>query len=236
MYKEDNSPYSLWANKANEEIHFSRERVESFQERLEGQDKINLSDASVRRLLREIVRLQNQRKLKPLNLQGFLIYSPENSFLRTFETEVQIQPLGIKGEGLFKLLTVLSSVSNSERLNEIKKQLTLLDWFDDFEVVGNASTGERTINIRDKFLDENLSYFTQKSANEGFLFLLFCFTLFVSQETPSFFAIDNVDASLNPKLCSRLVKDLVALSKKHEKQAILTTHNPAHFGWAGLER
>jgi predicted ATPase len=128
---------------------------------------------------------------------------------------------------LFKLLTVLSSVSNLERLTEIKKQLTLLDWFDDFELASNSPLGQKNINIRDKFLDENLAYFTQKSANEGFLFLLFYFTLFISQETPSFFAIDNVDASLNPKLCSRLVKDLAVLSKKHDKQAILTTHNPA---------
>lgn len=43
-----------------------------------------------------------------LTLTSFLIFSPENSSLRIFNEEGQIQPLGIKGEGLFKLLTVLS--------------------------------------------------------------------------------------------------------------------------------
>lgn len=67
----------------------------------------------------------------------------------------------------------------------------------------------------------------QRSANEGFLFLLFYFALFISPDTPAFFAIDNVDASLNPKLCSELLKEIAALAEKHKKQAILTTHNPA---------
>jgi len=147
--------------------------------------------------------------------------------LRTFETEQQIQPLGIKGEGLFKLLTVLSSDKNKDRLGKIKSELTLLDWFGDFNIASNLPFGERSINIKDRYLDESLSYFTQKSANEGFLFLLFYFTLFISRETPSFFAIDNIDASLNPKLCSRLLKELASLAKKHDKQAIVTTHNPA---------
>ena len=163
----------------------------------------------------------------PSGFEDFLIYSPENTSLRTFETEEQIQPLGIKGEGLFKLLTVLSREQDQERLKEIKNQLTLLDWFEDFEVKSGLSTGERTLSIKDKYLDENLSYFTQKSVNEGFLFLLFYFTLFISRETPSFFAIDNIDASLNPKLCRQLLKELSELAKTHNKQAIVTTHNPA---------
>ncbi len=209
-----------WSNTAHKGIELWAEALARLQRQVQSR---KVSEERRREVLREI----NQARSIPLGLRQFLIYSPENSSLRTFETEGQIQPLGMKGEGLFKLLTVLSNASNLERLTEIKKHLALLDWFDDFEVVSNSPLGQKNINIRDKFLDETLAYFTQKSANEGFLFLLFYFTLFISQETPSFFAIDNIDASLNPKLCSRLVKDLVALSKEHGKQAILTTHNPA---------
>jgi energy-coupling factor transporter ATP-binding protein EcfA2 len=36
-------------------------------------------------------------------LSGFVIYSPENSALRIFEREGQIEPLGINGEGLLKV-------------------------------------------------------------------------------------------------------------------------------------
>ena len=59
------------------------------------------------------------------------------------------------------------------------------------------------------------------------MYLLFYFTLFISKDTPQFFAIDNIDASLNPKLCMVLTRNLAALAKKHKKQAIVTTHNPA---------
>ena len=59
------------------------------------------------------------------------------------------------------------------------------------------------------------------------MYLLFYFTLFISPYTPSFFAIDNIDNALNPKLCSELTLQLAVLAKQHNKQVILTTHNPA---------
>ena len=46
-------------------------------------------------------------------LKGFVIYSPETSALRTFEKEGQILPLGVRGEGLLKLLHVLSKVNQT---------------------------------------------------------------------------------------------------------------------------
>lgn len=160
-------------------------------------------------------------------LISFLLYSPENSALRRFEDEGQIQPLGIRGEGLFKLLTVLARPENADRLAEIQERLQLLDWFGEFQVGGNIALGERNLRIRDQYLDGDLAYFTQRSANEGFLFLLFYFTLFVAKETPRFFAVDNIDASLNPKLCAELLRQLCELAAKYDKQVILTTHNPA---------
>ncbi|MEI9910094.1 MAG: AAA family ATPase [Bacteroidota bacterium] len=66
----------------------------------------------------------------------------------------------------------------------------------------------------------------QRVANEGFLFLLFYLTLFVSEKTPKFFAIDNIDSSFNPKLCKELIQRLIRLSKTFKKQVIVTTHNP----------
>ena len=159
-------------------------------------------------------------------IQEFIIYSPENQALRTFEKEGQIQPLGINGEGLFKLLKVLNS-DNQEQLNEINKKLQLIDWFQDFEAPPNLSSIQNSLQIKDRYLDPDLAYFDQRSSNEGFLFLLFYFALFISDITPKFFAIDNIDASLNPRLCRRLMQELVELATKHDKQVIFTTHNPA---------
>ncbi|MEG4328041.1 AAA family ATPase, partial [Microcoleus sp. herbarium5] len=160
-------------------------------------------------------------------LINFTIYSPENQALRTFEKEGQIQPLGINGEGLFKLIKFLNSETNQDKLNQIKEKLQLIDWFRNFEVPENLSPMQTSLQIKDKYLDRDLTYFDQKSSNEGFLFLLFYFALFISDLTPKFFAIDNIDASLNPRLCRRLMQELVELAKKHDKQVIFTTHNPA---------
>ena len=157
---------------------------------------------------------------------NFLIYAPENTFLRKFEEESQIEPLGIRGEGLFKLLSVMSQ-ETPEEFQEIIENLELIDWFDGFEIPKDLVFTERRIRIKDRFLEAGLQYFDQRSSNEGFLFLMFYFALFISKYTPKFFAIDNIDASLNPKLCIELIKILTKLAKKHDKQVIFTTHNPA---------
>lgn len=160
------------------------------------------------------------------NISNFIIYAPENTFLRKFEEESQIEPLGIRGEGLFKLLSVMSQ-ETPEEFQEIIENLELIDWFDGFEIPKDLVFTERRIKIKDRFLEEGLQYFDQRSSNEGFLFLMFYFALFISKYTPKFFAIDNIDASLNPKLCIELIKILTKLAKKHDKQVIFTTHNPA---------
>ena len=157
---------------------------------------------------------------------NFLIYAPENTFLRRFEEESQIEPLGIRGEGLFKLLSVMNQ-ETPEEFQEIIENLELIDWFEGFEIPKDLVFTERRIRIKDRFLEEGLQYFDQRSSNEGFLFLMFYFALFISKYTPKFFAIDNIDASLNPKLCIELIKILTILAKKHDKQVIFTTHNPA---------
>jgi hypothetical protein len=159
------------------------------------------------------------------SISTFLLYAPENTALRTFQAEGQILPLGVKGEGLFAHLRNLAQ-KDEPTLLEIIDRLSLLDWFDRFDIPKDLGPGERSLRIRDRYLAEG-ALFDQRSANEGFLMLLYYLTLFASPQTPRFFAVDNIDAALNPKLCSRLVETLVALAKKHDKQAILTTHNPA---------
>jgi hypothetical protein len=183
----------------------------------------------------DLVRLESERLPEDLErlitrksgtLPGFLVYAPENSALRTFQAEGQILPLGIRGEGLFAHLKALHSETYRDRLEKIKKQLTLIDWFEGFDIPDDLSPGERSIRIRDRFLPDD-ALFDQRSANEGFLFLLFYLTLFISPDTPAFFSIDNIDSSLNPKLCLALLQQLAVLAKDHDKQVILTTHNPA---------
>jgi len=159
--------------------------------------------------------------------KNFLIYSPENTSLRTFEKEGQIEPLGIYGEGLFKLLKYFASQKDQSEMTELKSYLKLLGWFEDFSIPKHLFEGESFLQIKDKFLDKNIEYYDQKSANEGFLFILFYFSLLISDFTPKFFAIDNIEASLNPKLCTKVIKSICELAKSKSKQIVVTTHSPS---------
>lgn len=168
-------------------------------------------------------------------LENFLIYSPEHTSLRSFQKEGQIEPLGINGEGLLKLISVISEDSDKSDINEIKSSLKLLGWFEDFKLTDEAILSTKGIEVRDHYIANDRKYLDHMSTNEGFLFLLFYFAAITSKLTPKFFAIDNIDASLNPKLCEELIRKLVLLAKKHDKQIILTTHNPATLDGLNLD-
>lgn len=154
---------------------------------------------------------------------NFFIYSPENTALRTFEKEGQILPLGINGEGLLKLLKVVNNYEDKSYITTIIESLKLFNWFEDITIPAKE-TIENHVIIKDKYLYREID---QRSANEGFLFILFYITLIVAKETPKAFAIDNIDASLNPKLCTKLMTIIADLAQKYDKQIFLTTHNPA---------
>jgi predicted ATPase len=159
----------------------------------------------------------------------FMIYAPENTVLRSPPPEGAIQPLGVKGEGLFKLLESFGTDDEKfrARLDELKQKLHLFGWFDDFLVPDESATAQARLQIKDIWTHTSHALFDQRSANEGFLYVLFYLTLLISWRTPKFFAIDNIDNSLNPKLCSALMRQIVELAKKYDKQVICTTHNPS---------
>lgn len=239
----DNKPYSKWEYTKTPIIANTTQSLDE----AENAFKIFQNNQVLKNLVQIKMTEEKSRFLKDLNgdemkeaarlytdaiyenrtrISDFLIYSPENSSLRTFAKPGQIEPLGIGGEGLFKLLKYFAS-HETENLNEIKSYLNLFDWFEDFTIREGLSEGESFLQIKDRYLDSKIIDFDQRSSNEGFLFVLFYFSLLISDKTPSFFAIDNIEASLNPKLCTKLVKYIAELAKKHNKQVILTTHNPA---------
>lgn len=169
----------------------------------------------------------NISRLRSKILSSFVIFSPEESMLRKFDKESGVYPLGKNGDGLFKYLKDLcQNTKYQELLNEIIDNLYLLDWFDDMSIPENQLSNDYSIKLKDRFIEDTIEYIDQRSTNEVFLFLLFYVILFVSPDTPSFFAIDNIEKSFNPKLCTRIIRSLTALSKKYNKQVIITTHNP----------
>jgi predicted ATPase len=230
----DNKPYSKWevvrSNEYAEEyakkIIEDEKRPEQYSTLIKFLKTKNKSDDYNNNLIFNILK-SSYNTLPNLRFKDFLIYSPENTSLRTFEKEGQIEPLGIYGEGLFKLLKYFASEPEAQSLTEIKNYLNVFDWFKDFNMPERLFEGESYLQIKDRYLDAQIEYFDQKSSNEGFLFVLFYLSLLISDKTPNFFAIDNIEASLNPKLCTKLIKNISDLTKKYQKQVIVTTHSPS---------
>lgn len=159
-------------------------------------------------------------------LKTFTIYSLEESALRSMDG-IPSTKLGRTGKGLLSYLKELSKTDEGKViLNEIKENMMVIDWFEDLDMPESGFSQDSTLKLKDRYVDEQLDFFDQRSANEAFLYLLFYFTLFISDETPSFFAIDNIESSLNPKLCKIVVSKLAELAEMHNKQVILTTHSP----------
>lgn len=233
-FKNDTEEYSPWINimydKSVISLHDTIKK--EFIKKLKEEKKFELiTDNKLENFVEELIAFEMKESteiVKELFYNGifknFIIYSPENTALRTFEKEGQIQPLGINGEGLLKLLKVVNNYEDKSYINTIIESLQLFDWFEDIKISDEFSFGEQKLTIKDKYLYKEID---QRSTNEGFLFILFYITLIVAKETPKAFAIDNIDASLNPKLCTKLMTIICELAKKYDKQIFLTTHNPA---------
>ena len=113
------------------------------------------------------------RKNKSKDLANFTIYSLEESSLRKFDT-ANTYPLGRKGEGLFSYLKSLSQQEKGLKIfQEIREGLSLLDWFEDIQIPESQISSDYSLKLSDRYLSETLNYFDQRSANEGFLYLLF---------------------------------------------------------------
>ncbi|MCF6406064.1 ATP-binding protein [Chitinophaga filiformis] len=207
-------------------------------EKLTNKQLSNNLQSILKRINDQIIRVKTElthsltnRLFKSLDdeagLLNYMIYSPENFFLRRFEYENSyVEPLGHRGEGLLNLIKIIKK-GKSDQYTSIIKNLFLIDWFSSFDIKEESSLGEIEFSIDDKYLEDGLKSFDIRNANEGFFFILFYVTLFTSDYTPPFFAIDNIDTALNPKLCSKLISVLSELAAQNNKQVIITTHNPS---------
>ncbi len=179
---------------------------------------------------RVLIKLDEEKKSKsgffikiakyPRYLSNFIIYSPEITSLTTLERDGQILPLGIRGEGLLKLVAIMQS--DEKVVSKLKECMKSLNWFEDFHV----NTNPISISLTDRYVGKN-NVFDHRSVNEGFFYLLFYYSAILSNLTPNFFGVDNIDASLNPKLSEHMMRNICSLMKEKDKQIIATTHNPA---------
>lgn len=166
-------------------------------------------------------------------LAKYLIYSASIDALRGFTTGSYQMPLGLNGEGLDVLLSTMPEADRERIKDEVAEcipwmQDIFVDTNDTYKMQGyKLGRSKSNLYFQDRYMQKSNNIFSDENANEGILELLFYLTLFVSTKTPAFFAIDNIDNGLNPRLCRHLLTTLSKLAKENRKQVILTTQNPA---------
>lgn len=166
-------------------------------------------------------------------LSEYVIYDLNTKSLRgVIPSDSRKTPLGINGEGL----DILIANFNNYEKEYLEKCKIFFDWLDTIyndkdekaKAEGlNPGRSTSTLYFTDKFMQKKNNTFSAENSNEGILHVLFYVALFISNKTPTLFAIDNIETALNPRLCQTLIKELSNLAKSRGKQALITTHNPA---------
>ena len=162
----------------------------------------------------------------------FAIYNANALALRGLQTVSRRSPMGIHGETLDVAIAGLKPDVWADLLERAK----CVSWLEDIVVDPTdhlkcqghkLGKSQSTLYFHDKHMPPANNVFSAENVNEGVLHVLFHLTLFVSESTPRILGIDNVDTALNPQLCRDLMKQICELAAKHDKQALITTHNPA---------
>lgn len=176
-------------------------------------------------------------------LRGYSIYCANTPTLRGLTPDQQgREPVGLSGGRLPQAISELQQAQwtkGNEWLQDkvAEIQPDLIDWADSFgsapsfsmPLSPSAATSKRVIRFRDRFMTPKRNLLSGYDASEGALYVLFASVLILHPKSPDFFAIDNVDQSLNPVLAKKLSAAICrwTLSAPHQKQVLLTSHNPS---------
>lgn len=167
------------------------------------------------------------------DLGEFVIYNLSPSALRGLSAASLRAPLGVYGESLD---VFLSTFKKAEMARLFERARLVSSWVDNVMVdVGDElkfkgykpGRSNSILYFRDRFMRRGNNIFSVENANEGILHVIFYLALFMTDKTPRVFGVDNIETALNPQMCRDLIKELATLAREHDKQALITTHNPA---------
>ena len=209
-------------------VHGSLEQVEHLSRQWEMVDDAPGFGGFLRKILGERIRRDQIGAL----VGDFTIYNANALALRGLQTVSRRSPLGIYGETLDVAIAGLKPDVWADLLERAK----CVSWLEDIVVDPTdhlkyqghkLGKSQSTLYFHDKHMPAANNVFSAENVNEGVLHVLFHLTLFVSEGTPKVLGIDNVDTALNPQLCRDMMTQICELAAKHDKQALITTHNPA---------
>ena len=174
-------------------------------------------------------------------LSRYEIYTPMLDALRGLSQTSSRYPIGLHGEDFDVLLNMMSKDSKEKIAREASECISWMDSvaYDENDLLRQVGLklgrSKSHLFFKDKFMQKKTTMFSAENANEGALVILFYLTLLLSDKTSSFFAIDNIDTGLNPRLCRHLMKLIAEMTGKADKQILITTHNPAFLDGMNLQ-
>jgi hypothetical protein len=112
----------------------------------------------------------------------------------------------------------------------------LIDWSEsvsagdrkDVPISASIPSQDLVLRFKDRYMDKKHNTLSGYDASEGALYVLFAMVLAGHAKSPRVFAIDNVDAALNPRLARSLMAHLCdwIIERPKPLQILLTCHNP----------
>ena len=170
-------------------------------------------------------------------LQQFSIYTPNTLKLRGIETDLQSRaPVGLAGGRLAEASEELRRLARKdEALDDvIEGILELVDWVENFGARAGSDVPlspsiprqAQVLYFRDRYMADGRNILSAYDASEGALYVLFAAILAVHPDSPKFLAIDNFDATLNPRLVRSLSSKMVEWVLDRDRQLLMTCHNP----------
>lgn len=170
-------------------------------------------------------------------LQQFSIYTPNTLKLRGIETDLQNRPpVGLAGGRLAEASEDLRRLARKdEALDDvIEGILELVDWVENFGSRAGSDVPlspsiprpAQVLYFRDRYMAEGRNILSAYDASEGALYVLFAAVLAAHPDSPKLLAIDNFDATLNPRLVRSLASKMVEWVLDRDRQLLMTCHNP----------
>ncbi|OQY57504.1 MAG: hypothetical protein B6245_16705 [Desulfobacteraceae bacterium 4572_88] len=119
---------------------------------------------------------------------------------------------------------------------DLDEVLNLLDWVDEFDITApsrkllspHVPSLRSIIRFKDYWMGKKRNELSGYDASEGALYVLFTLISALHPNSPRFFAIDNFDQSMNPRLARSLARIFCRLIIESDppRQVFLTVHNP----------
>lgn len=169
-------------------------------------------------------------------IRSYAIYSPNTSVLRGTQPDItQRLPIGLAGGRLAEAIDELL-LPDADKFGtmDLETLLELLDWVDSIAIVPpskdfvspSVPTMRSVIRFTDRWMHQKNNQISAYDASEGALYVLFALVLATHPQSPRFFAIDNFDQAMHPRLARATMRVFSQQMLKTERQALITTHNP----------